>query len=54
MAVELLRGNRDGAAVLADAVETAAEGDFDPWWRYWQGDFRAFSGILARLRELAR
>jgi VWFA-related protein len=54
IALELVRGNRDEAARLAAAVEAAPEGDFDPWWRYWQGDFRAFTGILARLRELAR
>ena len=54
MAVEVLRGNHQQAAALAEAVETASEADFDPWWRYWQGDFRAYGGILTRLRELAR
>lgn len=54
LAVEVLRGHHEEAAALAEAVETASGGDFDPWWRYWQGDFRAHGGILARLREMAR
>jgi hypothetical protein len=48
------RGEREEAVALAAAVETAPEDDFDPWWNYWFGDFRAYSAIVAKLRELAR
>jgi hypothetical protein len=48
------RGDRQGAAALAEAVETSADDEIDPWWTYWFGDFRAYPAIVARLRELAR
>jgi tetratricopeptide (TPR) repeat protein len=48
------RGNHDEAAALAEAAQTASEDEFDPWWTYWLGDFRAYPDILDKLRELAR
>jgi tetratricopeptide (TPR) repeat protein len=54
MALLLSRGAVTEAEALAETVQSAPAGESDPWWRYWQGDFRAYSGILARLREMAR
>ena len=48
------RGDRDEAAAPAAAAQTASENEFDPWWTYWLGDYRAYPAILDRLRELAR
>ena len=56
MTLALSRGDRQEAAKLADAAETEATSDnqFDPWWTYWLGDYRAYPAIVARLREVAR
>jgi VWFA-related protein len=56
MTLVLSRGDRQEAAQLADAAETgaAAGAPFDPWWTYWLGDYRAYSAIMAKLRELAQ
>ncbi len=48
------RGNHQEAAALAEAAQTASDEDFDPWWTYWLGDFRAYAAILEKLRGLAR
>ena len=48
------RGDHQGAAALAEAAQTASDNDFDPWWTYWLGDFRAYPTILEKLRELGR
>jgi tetratricopeptide (TPR) repeat protein len=48
------RGDREEAAALAEAAQTASEDQFDPWWTYWLGDFRAFPAMLEKLRELGR
>ena len=44
MTLLVSRGDRDGAGALAEAAQTASDDDFDPWWTYWLGDFRALSG----------
>jgi len=57
MTLALNRGDRQEAAKLADAVETevdASGSQYDPWWTYWLGDYRAYPAIVARLREVAR
>jgi VWFA-related protein len=54
MTLHVARGNRAEATALADAVQTAARDQYDPWWTYWLGDARLYPAILARLRELAR
>jgi VWFA-related protein len=50
MSLALMRGDRERAASLAEQVQTAASG-WDPWWNYWQGDYRMVPGALARLRS---
>jgi VWFA-related protein len=48
------RGHREEAATLAEASQTGAVDEFDPWWIYWLGDFRAYPAIVEKLRALAR
>nr|AGD93290.1 hypothetical protein orf512 [uncultured bacterium]AGD93323.1 hypothetical protein orf512 [uncultured bacterium] len=54
MTLLLSRGDRQEAAKLAAAVETAPADQFDPWWTYWLGDYRAYSSIVAKLREMTQ
>jgi VWFA-related protein len=54
MTLQAHRGNRDEAATLAEAVQTAAVDQYDPWWMYWLGDYRVYPAISSRLRELGR
>ena len=48
------RGDREGAAALAEAAQTASDDEFDPWWTYWLGDFRSYPAMLEHLRGLGR
>ena len=48
------RGEHQEAAALAEAAETATDDQFDPWWTYWLGDYRAYPAIIAGLRGLGR
>ena len=50
----LMRGDRSAAEALAEQVQTAAEGPLDPWWVYWQGQYRFYSTAIARIREMSR
>jgi hypothetical protein len=54
MTLLLHQGKRDEAAALAEAVQTASNDQYDPWWTYWLGDYRVYPAILDKLRELAR
>jgi VWFA-related protein len=54
MTLLLSRGDREEAAALAEAAQTASQDQFDPWWTYWLGDYRAYPTILDKLREMAR
>lgn len=54
MTLLLNRGDRQEAATLAEAAESAPADQFDPWWTYWLGDFRVYPAISAKLREMAR
>jgi tetratricopeptide (TPR) repeat protein len=54
MTLRLSRGDRQEAAKLAEAAETAAGNRFDPWWTYWLGDYRVYPAIVARLREMVQ
>jgi len=54
MTLQLNRGDRQEAAKLAEASETATGDQFDPWWTYWLGDYRVYPAIVAKLREIAR
>jgi len=51
MTLLLSRGDRQEAAQLAEAAETATGNQFDPWWAYWMGDYRVYPTIVAKLRE---
>lgn len=48
------RGHREQATALAEAVQTAAVDQYDPWWVYWIGDYRAYPATLEKLRGLAQ
>ena len=54
MTLQVSRGNREEAAALADAIQTAPADQYDPWWTYWLGNYRVYPAIVDRLRELAR
>jgi hypothetical protein len=54
LVLEAGHGSRFVAESLAEAIQTSGDGDYDPWWRYWHGDFRFFTSRLARLRAMAR
>ena len=54
MTLQLTHGDRQEAATLAEAAETARPDQFDPWWTYWLGDYRVYPAIVAKLRELAQ
>ena len=54
MTLLLSQGERQDAAKLAEAAETASGNQFDPWWTYWLGDYRAYPVIVAKLREIAQ
>jgi tetratricopeptide (TPR) repeat protein len=53
MTLRLSRGDRQEAAKLAEAAETAGN-QVDPWWTFWLGDYRVYPAIVANLREVAR
>jgi hypothetical protein len=48
------RGDHQESGTLAEAIQTAPNDQFDPWWTYWLGDYRAYPAILDRLRQLSR
>jgi Flp pilus assembly protein TadD len=54
MTLSLIRGNREEAGALAEAIQMAAVDQYDPWWTYWLGDYRAYPAVLEKLRELGR
>ena len=54
MTMMVNRGQREEAAALAEAVQTAGADQYDPWWTYWLGDYRAYPAVIDRLRELGR
>ena len=54
MTLLVSRGHREEAAALAEASQTGAADEFDPWWIYWLGDFRAYPAIVQKLRALAQ
>jgi VWFA-related protein len=54
MTLHVTRGEREEAAKLAEATQTASGNEFDPWWTYWLGDFRTYPAMLDKLRELGR
>jgi hypothetical protein len=54
MALALHRGDRAAATLLAEEIQAAPAGAWDPWWNYWQGDYRLAANTLARLRAQTR
>jgi VWFA-related protein len=50
----LSRGDRDEAEALAEQVQTERSPDLDPWWMYWQGQYRLYPQVIAYLRGLAQ
>ena len=50
----LHRGDRTGAEALAEQIQTAQSTELDPWWMYWQGQYRLYGQAMARVREMAR
>jgi tetratricopeptide (TPR) repeat protein len=55
MNLELARGRRAEAELLAEAIQSdSTNGVNDPWWLYWQGDYRAWPAIIGALRQAAR
>lgn len=54
MTVLVRAGHTDTASELAAMVQTAPDDAWDPWWMYWQADFRAYPRMLAALMEMAR
>jgi VWFA-related protein len=54
MALLMSGGDREEAAALSEAVQMAPVDQYDPWWTYWLGDYRAYRTVLEQLRELGR
>jgi hypothetical protein len=48
----LVRGERAAAEALADQIQTETSRDLDPWWLYWQGQYRMYPLVMARVREM--
>ena len=50
----LMRGDRDAAQAFGERIQTEATDELDPWWMYWQGQYRLQPQAMARVRELSR
>jgi tetratricopeptide (TPR) repeat protein len=48
----LARGDRAEAEALAETLQTSPAAVTDPWWLYWQGDYRRYPQALRALREM--
>lgn len=48
------RGDRAAAEKLAELIQTEQSIEFDPWWMYWQGQYRLYQLAMSRVRELGR
>jgi VWFA-related protein len=48
----ILQRDRDGAERLADQIQTSRSEELDPWWMYWQGQYRLQQHVMARLRGM--
>lgn len=47
----LAHGDRAEAEAMAETIQTATADVVDPWWTYWQGDYRFYPSAMARVRE---
>jgi VWFA-related protein len=54
MTLSVIRGGREDAGALAETIQMAPVDQYDPWWTYWLGDYRAYPAVLEKLRELGR
>ena len=54
MTLSVIRGGREDAGALAETIQMAPIDQYDPWWTYWLGDYRAYPAVLEKLRELGR
>ena len=50
----LLRGDRAEAEALSEFIQTTRDQSQDPWWSYWQGQYRVHQQALRRLIEMAK
>ena len=50
----LVSGDRAGADALAGELQTTTPAAIDPWWMYWQADYRRYPLMLNQLREMIR
>ena len=46
--------DRIEAEALAEAIQTQRAIAADPWWIYWQGDYRLYPSLIQHLRERRR
>jgi VWFA-related protein len=47
-------GRGADARAVAEAIQTASANADDPWWGYWQADYRFFADLVKKLRGLAK
>ena len=53
MNAQLVHGNRPAAEAMAETLQQPAPRTmFDPWWLYWQGDYRRYPQELAAARAM--
>lgn len=46
--------DRIEAEALAETIQTRRTSVADPWWTYWQGDYRLYPSLIQHLRERRR
>lgn len=54
MTVLQKQGNSPAALEQAELIQRMSPDAVDPWWRYWQGDYRLVATAFTRLREQGR
>jgi hypothetical protein len=54
MNARLMNGDRTGAEAMAEQIQSETRDEMDPWWMYWQGQYRLHPAAMARVRELGR
>jgi tetratricopeptide (TPR) repeat protein len=54
MNLALLDNDRAAAEALAENIQSPSPTAADPWWGYWQGQYRLYAAALQRVREMAR
>ena len=54
MNVLLARGDRAAAQALAERIQSERPSEFEPWWMYWQGQYRLYGQVMVGVREAGR